>query len=269
MTIAEAHGGRNALEASRAPLRLPAGRLAALLIASVVIVMAPTVKTMVGVWFGTAAYYHAIFVAPAAIWLARRLGPAGTTPRLWPLALIGVAASLALWLAGRAASANIVEQAAFVSLLIAVVAFVYGPAWVKHWRFPLALLVFMIPFGDALLPTLQQVAARSVVFALNLTGFTASLDGVVITANGYRFGIAESCAGLNFLIAAIMVAALFAHFAFNGCHRGERPAGLCHHRPRHAEPWPHRARRRSCADRLGALRRPVVRPHRRRQAVRR
>lgn len=195
-------------------LAAPASILAAALAALAVAALFPTVKTLVATWFDTAAYYHGIFVAPVAILLARRLGGPDAAPQLWPPALAGAALALLAWLAGRAANVNLVEQAAFVSLLIAIVAFAFGPHHAARWKFPLAFLFFMVPFGGALLPVLQTIAAHGALALLKLTGVPSALDGTILTVGKYRFGIAEACAGLNFLIAAVIVAALFAHFAF-------------------------------------------------------
>lgn len=212
MTTAEAHAADAAGDPPRA--RGPAPMLA---IAAAVLLAAffPTVRGLFETWLSSSSFHHGLLVAPIALWLCLRLGPPQEAARTWPPAIMGVLGGLTLWLVGRAANVNLIEQLAFVSVLIASVALLLGPAYSRRWAFPLAFLYFMVPFGGGFAPFLQDVAAGGVIALLKASGVAASLDGVMIATVGGRFEIAEACAGLNFLIAAAMIAALFAHLAFS------------------------------------------------------
>jgi len=78
------------------------------------------------------------------------------------------------------------------------------------WALPLAFLYFMVPFGEILIPFLQQMTAHAVINLLNFFGLDAALDGVLITTQAGTFEIARACAGLNFLLAALMIACVYA-----------------------------------------------------------
>lgn len=214
MTTAEAH-------AADAPGDHPRGPAPALAIAAAVLLAAffPTLRGLVETWLSSSSFHHGLLVAPIALWLALRLGPPQEAARTWPPAIVGVLGGLAVWLVGRAANVNLVEQIAFVSVLIAAVALLLGPAYLRRWAFPLAFLYFMVPFGGGFAPFLQDVAAGGVIALLKASGVAASADGVMIATAGGRFEIAEACAGLNFLIAAVMIAALFAHLAFSSARK--------------------------------------------------
>ncbi len=174
----------------------------------------PTLAQMAETWLASSTYHHGAVVAPLALWMIVRLGAPPFRPSTSPLFLAAVVAAALLWLTGRAAGVNLVEQIGFVSLLIAGFGAIFGGASARRSAFPLAFLFFMVPFGDALLPHLQSFAAHGVVVLLSASGVAASLDGALLATPTQRYLIAEACAGLNFLLAATMVAALYSWLAF-------------------------------------------------------
>ncbi|MGE0410340.1 MAG: exosortase/archaeosortase family protein, partial [Amphiplicatus sp.] len=118
--------------------------------------------------------------------------------------------------AGRMAKADIVEHFAFVSLLIAGVCLIFGARNARAFAFPLAFLYFMVPFGASALPALQETTTGLAATLLNLVGVNAGRAGFIITTAAGPFHIAPSCAGLNFLLASLMIASLFAETALSG-----------------------------------------------------
>lgn len=176
----------------------------------------PTVPDMARTWLGSSYYHHGVFVAPVAAWMifAHSARPQGAGRP--DLGLLIIVAGAALWLVGRAGGAAIIEQLAFVTILIGAVGAVYGHLALRHWAWPLGFLFFMVPAGASLLPWLQFATAKMVVGALSVFGFAISVDGVIIHTSVGAFAIAEACAGLNVLIAAIMVSTVFAYVSFQG-----------------------------------------------------
>jgi exosortase A len=170
---------------------------------------------MVQTWATSSSYHHGFVVAPIALWMIWRTGRSLNSFQPSLVALLAVGAAAATWLVGRAAGVNLVEQFGFVSLLIAGAAVCFGAAQFKLWAFPLLFLFFMIPFGGVILPVLQSGTAKAALTLLNFSGIQASLDGVVITTDAGSFAIAEACAGLNFLLAALIVAAVYSWTAFS------------------------------------------------------
>lgn len=174
----------------------------------------PTLREMTLTWLSSSTYHHCIIVAPLALWMATQIDPPPASPRPSILALPLLAVAALLWLAGRAAHVNLVEELAFVSLLIAGVFVLFGPAYARRWAFPLLFLFFMVPFGSAFLPALQETAARGATVLLNASGVSAGLDGVLLTTSVGPFEIADACSGLNFLLAAAMLAAVYSWMRF-------------------------------------------------------
>ena len=174
----------------------------------------PTALDMARVWATSSTYAHGFAAAPLALWMILRRGADGFAPASTFWALPAVLAAAALWLAGRAAGAALIEQAAFVSLLIAGAGAIFGAAALRAWAFPLAFLYFMVPFGAALIPALQTLTAEAAVAMLGAAGVEARLDGYLIETPAGAFEVAEACAGLNFLLTALMLAGVFAYIAF-------------------------------------------------------
>ncbi|MEZ5891526.1 MAG: EpsI family protein [Parvularculaceae bacterium] len=172
-----------------------------------------TAAEMASTWFSSSSYHHGVAVAPLAVFmiLARPRIPPATSPVFFPFA----AAAAILWLMGHAAGVALVEQVAFVTLLIAGAGIVFGESAVRLWALPLLFLYFMVPFGEVLTPFLQDATARACVAMLNLVQVPASIDGVLIKTDAGVFEIAEACAGLNFLLAALMIACVYACQSLN------------------------------------------------------
>lgn len=174
----------------------------------------PTAWHMAQTWVGSSSYHHGLFVAPAAIWMiATRAGwppeDSGTSRGLAITAL-----GLMIWLVGFAGSAAIVSQAGLVTILIGGAGVLFSDRALTHWAYPLAFLYFMIPFGESIVPALQLGTAKAVVGLLSVFGFDVSIEGVLIHTDVGSFAIAEACAGLRLLIAALMISAIFAYAAF-------------------------------------------------------
>jgi exosortase len=119
-----------------------------------------------------------------------------------------------LWLFGEAGAIDIFSHVGLVLALVGGVVATFGRDLAKAWRLPLGLLFFMVPAGAEITPLLQNATALAVTAALNLTGVETARDGFILTTEAGRFEVAESCAGLRFLIASAMIALVVSNFAF-------------------------------------------------------
>ncbi len=180
-------------------------------------VTADTTASMVTVWQGATTYHHCFLVLPIAlalIWRKRAL-LASLVPRQEALALLPLLLAAALWLIGRAAQVQLFEHLALVVMAIALILALLGREVARAIAFPLAFLIFLVPFGDMLVPALQQFTASFSVTLLRLAGIPVFHDGIMIETPSGLFEVAEACAGIRFLIANVMVGALFAYLAFD------------------------------------------------------
>jgi exosortase A len=175
----------------------------------------PSWISMAEIWWHTTTFHHGFLIAPIALLLVWRLRPRliGLRPRQEPLGLAALAACAGLWLLGEAAQAQLLQHLAVVAMLVALTVALLGREITKRLAFPLLFLFFMVPFGEGLVPHLQDVTARMAVALLRLVGVPVFHDGVLIETPSGLFEVAEACAGIRFLIANLVVVALFAHLA--------------------------------------------------------
>jgi exosortase len=176
---------------------------------------APEVADMAKQWTWSSSYHHGWLAGPIALWLFHESGAwRGRAPEIDLLGAPPLALAIAVLLAGRALDAQIVGHVAVVIGIVGASLLTLGRAIVGRSAFAFAFLIFMIPFGESLIPALQAASAGAVAFLLNLSGFPTSLDGLILTTSAGRFEMAASCAGLRFLLASAMIASLAAHLAF-------------------------------------------------------
>lgn len=181
--------------------------------AAVCVLFWPSLADMARQWMTASTWRHGALAPPLVLGLILLRRNEAVSPRFWPPAPAAVGAAALVWLAGHAGNAAIIEQIAFISLLIAGAAGVFGLTNVKNWAIPFALLFFMVPFGEFALPALQNIAARGALATANMLGAEARLDGLLIDTPGGALLVGPSCAGLNFLLAATMLALAYSYSA--------------------------------------------------------
>lgn len=167
-------------------------------------------------WWNSSTCNHILLIPPILAWLVRLRWPelARLRPQAWWPGLAWLAGGLAAWALGTAASVNLVAQLGAVMLLQAAVAVLLGPRIVAGLLFPLAYMVFLVPFGDEIVPPLQAVTAHIAVALTQASGVPASISGVFIDTPVGRFEVAEACSGVKFLIAMIALGTLVGHLCF-------------------------------------------------------
>ncbi len=180
-----------------------------------------TVVSITQIWVGSSTYSYGLLVIPIVgvlVWRLRErfrnVYPAGS--------LAGIAAfvgSVLLWVAGNIADVQIVQQIALVAMLESLVWAMLGTTAARILRFPMVFLWFAVPFGDGMVPVLQQWTASFVVVALRFSGIPAFQDGfVLLTPNG-NWQVAEACSGIRYLIASIVIGVLVAGVAYQSWKR--------------------------------------------------
>jgi exosortase A len=170
------------------------------------------VVTAIQTWNDSTAYNHCFMVIPIAAYLIwdRRSALVGLAARPAPwVALAGLPLAVA-WLVTE--RLGIMEGRQLIALTFLEVLFLGVLGW-KLWRAisgPLLYLYFLVPFGEFLTPKLQDITTVFVRHGLDILNIPAYIDGYVIEIAEGTFFIAQACAGLRFLIAAIAFGALYA-----------------------------------------------------------
>ncbi len=209
-----------------APMEIaPAGELTAwrrqlimlgLATVAILIAFARDAADIAGIWWRSATFGHCLFVLPLIGWLVwqRRELLGQLTPRSWAPGLLIVAMGASGWLLGDAAGVAQARHLGLLFMLQGAVVSLLGPAVSRGLLFPLVYAVFLVPFGEELVPPLQTLTAKICMALLALVGLPAHIDGVFITTPTGYFEVAEACSGLNFLIAMFAYSVLAAHLCF-------------------------------------------------------
>ena len=172
----------------------------------------PEITAAIGVWSVSTAYNHCFLVLPIACYLTwdRRDLLRDVALRPCPSAALLALPLAALWLAAE--RLGIMEGRQLVAVTMVQVLVVVAAGWRVWWIMsgPLLYLYFLVPFGEFLVPRLQDVTAAFVQHGLDLLQIPAYVDGLVIEIPEGTFFIAEACAGLRFLIASVAFGCLYA-----------------------------------------------------------
>ena len=173
----------------------------------------PTFLSMYAIWDRSETYAHGFVILPIALWLLWR-----DRPRLAAVPVAGDArAFLAIvpialgWLAARMGEVGVVEQYAFVAMLIASVWLVLGLKMLRAAMFPLGFLLLMVPNGESLIQPLVNFTADFTVGAVRLIGIPVYREGPFFTMPSGEWNVVEGCSGLRCLISSITLGILFAY----------------------------------------------------------
>jgi exosortase A len=167
-------------------------------------------------WWNASTYNHILLVPPILAWLVRLRWTelAKLAPQAWWPGLVVLGGGLAAWLAGSALGINTAGQLGAVAMLQGAVAALLGPRVAAGLLFPLGYMLFLVPFGDEIVPALQAITAEMAVALTHASGVPAEIDGVFIDTPAGLFEVAEACSGVKFLVAMIALGTLVAHLCF-------------------------------------------------------
>ena len=171
------------------------------------------IVTAIDIWLISDIFNHCLFVLPGVFYLIylkrKELSFALIKPVWWPFLLC--AGSALLYLIGIAGDVQLfMHFATFTFLPIAIWGCV-GHIVAKKILFPLFFMVFCIPFGEELIPSLQKITADLAVILLNWTSIPIFRSGLYIEIPQGRFLVAEACSGISFFIASVVIGALYSY----------------------------------------------------------
>lgn len=175
----------------------------------------------VSVWSGSETFNHCFLILPIVAYLLWDRRAVFTTigPQPSPVLLAALAVPALGWLVGEVGAVLEVQQFAVVAMLQIVIAAIIGLAAYRALLFPCLYLFLLVPTGEWLTAPLQDVTAWFVVRGLELLSIPVYADGVFIDIPTGRFEVAEACAGLRFLIAAVAFGLLFANLIYRSWRR--------------------------------------------------
>lgn len=195
--------------------------LLALLWAAIAILFMRDIAHMVSIWWSSSTYHHILLIPLLLMWLVADRARLVVTlrPSPWLPGALPLLGALGVWAAGQGADIALLRHLGTVLMLQAAVAAALGPLLVRALAFPMAYALFLIPFGDEIVPFFQHLTAQLTMPLLALAGIPARLDGLYITTPSGMFVVAEACSGVMFLVAMAAFAALAANLCFRSWNR--------------------------------------------------
>lgn len=170
-----------------------------------------TLRSMVDLW-RTSTFSHGFLVVPMILYLVwerrKRLALISPVVTVWAIPFLAVVGFG--WLLGNLSETAILQQLCVASLVVGLVWGVLGVAAVRALMLPLAFLYFAVPFGEGLIPWLQDFSAKFAVRLLDISSVPVLLEGRYITVPGGKWEVAEACSGIRYLVASLALGFVFA-----------------------------------------------------------
>lgn len=194
----------------------------------VLILYLPTFASMVSIWNRDATFAHGFAIPLICAWLLWQRRESLAAAPIAP-AQAGFACSAALtllWLLADLADVQVIAQAAATAMLPAAVWAVLGTQFVRRAAFPLAYLVFAVPWGDIFVPALMRFTTEFTVAAVRLVGVPIFRDGNFFSLPSGNFEVVKACSGVRYLIASLALGVLYAGLSYRSWRRRAAFVGL-------------------------------------------
>ena len=190
--------------------------LAAIGIVTLALLFRATVTSAIKLWWNIPTYNYAFLILPISAYLIWRQRHAlrDETPvgSFWGI-VVTVTFGL-MWLVSNIAGITEGQHIAFVGMLLGILLAAFGWRIFKILSFPFLYLWLLVPTGTVLLPLLQKIATLISSSIVQWLGIPIHVEGFFIDAPSGRFEIAEGCAGLNFILASLALAPLYAYLLY-------------------------------------------------------
>lgn len=175
-----------------------------------------TAWSMVAIWWRSETFVHGFLIVPIVSWLiwTRRdqLAVIRPSPE-YRVVILLVAAGL-FWLFGYLMQALVIQQLAFVALIVSGLWLILGSTVIWTIAFPLAFLFLAVPVGEGLIPVLMEFTASFTVSLLKLTGVPVYREGMFFSLPSGNWSVVEGCSGVRYLIASFTLGCLFAYLTY-------------------------------------------------------
>jgi exosortase len=201
----------------RAHGRLLAGVLAGAIVAVLIALYAPVLTVWLDDLWNDPNYSH-VYIVPIisgfVIWQRRRDLAALPIQGSWrglPLVLAGLCALIL----GDIGAETFLMRTSLIVVIAGLVLFHLGPRMLRALAFPLGFCLFLVPmpavFFYAMTARLQNIAAATGAWGLDLLGVPVLLDGNVIHLSRLTLGVTEACSGIRSLITLVGLGVAWAH----------------------------------------------------------
>jgi exosortase len=201
----------------RAHSRFWMGVFAAAVVAILSGLYAPVLAVWVEDLWSDPNYSH-VYIVPIisglVIWQRRRTLAATPIGSSWtglPLLLAGIGALIV----GDIGAETFLMRTSLIVVIAALILFHLGPGMLRALAFPLGFCLFLVPMPAvvfyAMTARLQNIAAETGAWGLDLVGVPVLLDGNVIQLSRVTLGVTEACSGIRSLITLVALGVAWAH----------------------------------------------------------
>ena len=205
----------------RATWRLAPSIAAGIAVLGILALYWPTGASIVAIWIRSETFTHGFVVVPICLWLVwrHRETIAATPARPWWPGLILVAAASAVWFVASVGDVVSARQFALAFMLQAAIVTVLGTRVARAAFFPLAFLLFAVPFGEIFVPTLIEWTANFTVSALRWSGVPVYREANLFLIPSGAWSVVEACSGIRYIIASVMIGTIYAAVAYRSTRR--------------------------------------------------
>ena len=192
------------------------GLFAGLAALGVVALFHQTAWSMVEIWIRSETFAHGFLIVPIAAWLAwgKRAELLPLTPQPEYRALLLILPLGFAWLLGRLVDVLVVQQFAFVGILLLALWGVLGNRVTRLLAFPLGFLFLAVPVGEGLIPPMMDFTADFTVEMLRMTGIPVYREGTFFSIPSGDWSVVEGCSGVRYLIASVTLGLLYAYLTY-------------------------------------------------------
>ena len=170
---------------------------------------------MLEAW-NTHTYAHCYLIIPISgylIWL-KRTSLNQITPQSEFYPIIFLIILCIGWEVGYVVDILALQEYSLVSFVPILVWILMGNKVFNQLLFPLWFLLFCVPFGDFLLPSMIEFTANFTVGMIELSGMPVYREGNHFSITSGDWSVVEACAGLRYLIASITLGTLYSYLNY-------------------------------------------------------
>ncbi len=178
--------------------------------------LASSYYSMYQTWARSETFAHGFFIVPIVLYLIwqKKTELAQLVPRPQFSMLILLPPLIALSVLARLSEVVVIQQFVAVIVIWVAIAAVLGLTITWCIAFPLFYLLFAVPFGEFLIPVMQQFTAEFTVSAVRATGMPVFFEGLFLSTPAGDFEVAEACSGVRYLIASLALGTLYAYISY-------------------------------------------------------
>ncbi|MDH5545603.1 MAG: exosortase A [Gammaproteobacteria bacterium] len=194
-------------------------QISVLALASVIFLLVlyyPTTASMVDIWIRSETFAHGFLIFPIAFWLIwqRRDDVISKSPNpiLWPQFILFLLSLL--WLLAYLVDVLVIQQLALVSMIPFLVLSLLGWQATREISFALFFLLFAVPMGEGLVPSMIEFTADFTVAMVKFVGIPIFREGTYFELPTGNWSVVEACSGVRYLIASITLGFLYAYLTY-------------------------------------------------------